>query len=111
MINFIKKLFTNTEHGIPYSKGGTYGLRIIDTDKISLDEYVYRKTGDLSGQNPCADCNREQYLHNYGYAQFCKKDAPTLIMNCSAEEYKREHGISIDQIKSENANINIKFNL
>ena len=87
MINFFKKLFTNTEHGIPYS------------------------TGNLGWQNSCVECNREQYLHNYGYAQFCKEHAPTIIMNCSPEEYERKYGISVNQIKSENANINIKFNL
>lgn len=112
MIKLLRKLFTNREieNGVPYLRANKHSLRTINTEQITLEEYVQKFTGELGWQNSCSECNKEQYLHNYGYAQFCKEHAPTMIMNCSPEEYEKKYGISVDQIKSENANINIEFN-
>ena len=97
------KLFNNNTKevdGIPYHREGKDSLWLIDKEKISLEKYLEKKEG-------CTNCAKVQYKYNLGYACFCEKDAPTFTMGCSAEEYERRYGISVDQIKSENPNIRI----
>ena len=97
--------------GIPRYREDKNQLWKIDKDKISEKEYIRLTQKEYKEKKNwfynCQECARERYRMNTGWAQFCKKDAPTLYLGSSAGEYQARTGISINQIKSNEANINI----
>ncbi len=117
MFQFIKGFLNDIIENIDDRNGRPYwmykkedGLWCIYKDKITEADYIkYNQEKHGDGKTyPCKKCLAEQYRMNTGWAQFCEEHAPTLLMDCTPEEYEEKYGISLSQIQSEQTNIKIE---
>lgn len=101
MLQFLNRVRDN----MPNWKYYKNGLWYIDKSKISERDYI-KYTKEKHGI--CEGCCIAEYRMNTGWAQFCEEHAPTMMMDTTPEEYEKKYGISLNQIRAEQANIKIE---